>query len=113
MEYTEALRRMAIADSDYTAALLRADDRVVPEVDPKTLALVRIAALAGAGASVHSYAVEVDKALCAGAMAAEIVSVLTGIAPVIGSAALAAAAPALALALGYDTEVALERLDPP
>lgn len=113
MEYTEALRRMAIADAEYTAALLRADVRVVPEVEPRTLAFVRIAALAGAGASAHSYAVEVDRAVCAGAQPAEIVSVLTGIAPVIGSAALAAAAPALALALGYDIEGALERLDPP
>ena len=53
MEYTEALRRMAIADAEYTAALLRADVRVVPAMEPRTLALVRIAALAGAGASVH------------------------------------------------------------
>ena len=49
-----------------------------------------------------------EEATTAGASPDEIVGILTGIAPIIGSAALATAAPALALALGYDTELALE-----
>lgn len=112
MEYTDALRRMTIVDSGYVETLLRgADAGLAPCVAPGTLALARIAALAGAGASKHSYAVQVDAALGSGLSPEEIVGVLAGIAPVIGSAATATAAPALALALGYDTEAGLERLD--
>jgi 4-carboxymuconolactone decarboxylase len=40
----------------------------------------------------------------AGASEDEIVDVLTAIAPIVGLARLAAAAPRLALALGYDVE---------
>lgn len=112
MDFTDALRKMAIVDTDYVAALMRRDAcQLTPAVPPRAIALARIAALAGSGASVHSYAAEVDDALASGASPAEIVGTLAGIAPIIGSAALAEAAPALALALGYDTELALERSD--
>lgn len=111
MEFVDALRKMAILDPEYVGALLRgADCRLAPHLDAKTLALARIAALAGSHAptSKHAFAVEVDAATGAGATPDEIVGVLAGIAPIIGSAALATAAPYLALALGYDTDLALE-----
>jgi hypothetical protein len=44
----------------------------------------------------------------AGATAAEIVDVLVGVIPVVGLPAVVATAPKLALALGYDTDEALE-----
>jgi alkylhydroperoxidase/carboxymuconolactone decarboxylase family protein YurZ len=40
----------------------------------------------------------------AGATAAEIVDVLVGVIPVVGLPAVVAAAPKLAMALGYDTD---------
>ena len=45
----------------------------------------------------------------AGASAAEIVSVLSGVVPIVGLPCVVAAAPSLAMALGYDTDDALER----
>jgi len=112
VDYTDALRRIAIVDATYVGALLRGEDaELAHRVDTKALALAEVAALAGSRAPAHSYAVVVDEALAAGASPDEIVGILTGVAPIIGSAALAAAAPALALALGYDTELALEQSD--
>ncbi len=43
-----------------------------------------------------------------GATAAEIVDVLVGVVPVVGLPCVVAAAPNLAMALGYDTDDALE-----
>ena len=79
-----------------------------PELDPKTLALVRLAALVAVGAAVPSYGAQTDAAVSAGATAAEIVDVLVGVVPVVGLPCVVAAAPKLALALGYDTDDALE-----
>ena len=45
-----------------------------------------------------------DAAVNAGATAAEIVDVLVGVVPVVGLLCAVAAAPKLALALGYDTD---------
>ncbi|MFV0315832.1 MAG: hypothetical protein ACK5O2_02580 [Microthrixaceae bacterium] len=112
VDYTDALQRIAIVDAAYVGALLRGESAgLARQIDARALALSGVAALAGSRAPAHSYAVVVDEALTAGASPDEIVGVLTGVAPIIGSAALAAAAPALALALGYDTELALEELD--
>lgn len=109
MDYTDALRRMVMMDADYVGALLRSGDtELIERADAKVLSLARVAALAGSRATAHSYSVVVADAIGAGATPDEIVDVLAGIAPIIGSAALAVAAPALALALGYDAEYALE-----
>jgi 4-carboxymuconolactone decarboxylase len=109
VHYSEALCRMTIVDADYVASVLNRDDTGSDQrVDVKTLALIRIAALAATASSAHSFAAEVDLAIRSGASPDEVVGVLTGIAPIIGSATLAMAAPALALALGFDTEQALE-----
>ena len=48
----------------------------------------------------------------AGATAAEIVDVLVGVIPVVGLPSVVAAAPKLAMALGYDIEEALEQPSP-
>ena len=78
------------------------------ELDPKTLALVRLAALVAAGGAVPSYGAQADAAVNAGATAAEIVDVLVGVVPIVGLPCVVAAAPKLAMALGYDTDDALE-----
>ena len=56
-----------------------------------------------------SYGAEADAAVSAGASAAEIVEVLLGVASVVGFPSVVAAAPSLAMALGYDIDDALEQ----
>ena len=108
MDYTERLRRLAIND-----ARLADDDpdgagAGSGELDPKTLALVRLAALVAVGGADPSYGAQADAAVSAGATAAEIVDVLFGVMPVVGLPRVVAAAPKLAMALGYDTDDAFE-----
>ena len=84
-------------------------DRDLRLGDPgRTLALVRLAALVPAAGVVPSYGAQADAAVNAGATAAEIVDVLIGVIPIVGLSRAVAAAPKLALALGYDTDDALE-----
>jgi 4-carboxymuconolactone decarboxylase len=107
LDYTEMLRLLTINDEHFI------DDCVTGAepggLDPKTLALVRIAALVAVGGAVPSYGSEADAAVSAGATAAEIVDVLVGVVPVVGLPAVVSAAPSLAMALGYDVDGALER----
>ena len=63
-----------------------------------------MAALIATEAALASYQWAVESALAAGASDADIVDVLVAVAPVVGLARVAAAAPELALALGYDVE---------
>ena len=79
------------------------------ELDPKTLALVRLAALVAAGGSLPSYGAQADAAVGAGATAAEIVGVLVSIVDLVGMPCVVAAAPTLAMALGIDADEAFER----
>jgi 4-carboxymuconolactone decarboxylase len=69
---------------------------------------VRLAALIAVGGAIPSYGAQADAAASAGATAAEIVDVLVGVVPVVGLPSVVAAAPKLAMALGYDIEAALE-----
>lgn len=75
---------------------------------PRTLALVRLAALVAVGGAAPSFGAEVSVAVSAGASPAEIVEVLVGVVPVVGLPIVVAAAPRLAMALGYDIDAALE-----
>ena len=75
-----------------------------PGLDAKTLELVRLAALVAVGGAVPSYGAQADAAVNAGATAAEIVDVLVCVVPIVGLPCAVAAAPKLALALGYDTD---------
>ena len=106
MDYTERLRRLAINDARCTEdGGAGVESR---ELDAKTLALVRLAALVAVGGAVPSYGAQADAAVNAGATAAEIVAVLVGVVPIVGLPHVVAAAPNLAMALGYDTDDALE-----
>ena len=78
--------------------------RAFPALDSKTGALVRLGALISLGASTTSYRLAVEVAYAAGATDEEIVGVLAAVAPAAGTARAVAAAPGLALALGYDVE---------
>jgi 4-carboxymuconolactone decarboxylase len=108
LDYTERLRRLAINDNRFTEAGLGGAGVEPRELDPKTLALVRLAALVAVGGAVPSYGAHADAAVNAGATAAEIVDVLVGVVPIVGLPRVVAAAPKLALALGYDIDDAVE-----
>jgi alkylhydroperoxidase/carboxymuconolactone decarboxylase family protein YurZ len=81
-------------------------------LDARTHALVRLAALLSVGGAANSCQACVESALAAGGESDEIVGILIAIAPVVGLPRVVAAAPDLALALGYDVEAALEAPDP-
>ena len=89
MHYIERLRCLAINDQHCL------DEDVVEsrELDPKTLSLVRLAALVAVGGAVPSYGAQADAAINAGASAAEIVDVLVGVVPVVGLPCAVSAAP--------------------
>ncbi len=106
LDYTEVLRRLAISDERFVEECATGVDTV--ELDSKTLALVRVAALVAVGGAVPSYEAEAHAAVSAGASAAEIVDVLVGVVSVVGLPSVVAAAPSLAIALGYDVTNALE-----
>jgi 4-carboxymuconolactone decarboxylase len=77
---------------------LRADSTL----EPKTFALVKIAALVALDAPPASYLFQVQAALDAGATAREILGVLTAIAPQTGMPRVVAAAPEIMIALGLE-----------
>ncbi|NUU18594.1 hypothetical protein HP550_15160 [Cellulomonas humilata] len=100
MDYIERLRRLALNDRH-----LEDDDPLEAqpqELDVRTLALVRLAALVATGGAQPSYSAEADAAVGAGATAGQIVDVVAGIIPIVGLPCVVAAAPKLALALGFD-----------
>jgi 4-carboxymuconolactone decarboxylase len=77
-------------------------------LDAETYMLVRIAALASAGAPPGSYLLNLGVASELGVTAEQVQGVLIAIAPVIGSARVASAGGAIARALGFATAVVEE-----
>ena len=68
-----------------------------------------MAALIAVGGKLPSYGTQADAAVNAGASAAEIVAVMVSLVPVVGLPCVVAAAPSLAMALGYDADEVFER----
>jgi alkylhydroperoxidase/carboxymuconolactone decarboxylase family protein YurZ len=93
LDYTDRLRCLAINDVRFVEGVGEAESR---ELDPKSLALVRLAALVAVGGAVASYGAQADAAVSAGATAAEIVDALVGVVPVVGMPRV--------VALGFDIE---------
>ena len=105
------LRKLAIHDDAYIESILACGvrDTVPSGLDVRTQAMVRVAALAAVGAAPTAYMCAIESALEAGATEQEIVGVLAALLPTLGPDRVAAAAPGLGLALGYDVDEALER----
>jgi alkylhydroperoxidase/carboxymuconolactone decarboxylase family protein YurZ len=80
------------------------------ELDPKTRALVCLAAYVALGASDDVYDGAVETAITSGASPDEIIGVLYAVAPAVGAARVVSAAPQLASAMGYDIDRAIEYL---
>jgi 4-carboxymuconolactone decarboxylase len=110
LDLEERLRRLALHDDHLIGSMLaiRLNPVEGSGLDPKASALVRLGALVALGAPCICYQREVQWALAAGATTDEIVGVLTAVAPITGVARVVAAAPELALALGYDLDAAFE-----
>lgn len=82
-------------------------------LDARTAALARLAALVAMRSPTACYRTCVAAALEAGATADEVVETLCSVASTVGLARVVSAAPCLALAVGYDIDAALERVDGP
>jgi 4-carboxymuconolactone decarboxylase len=103
----ELLRRLALNDENVVRSAVGADARSLVharELDAKTYALVRLAALLSIGAATASCRATVELARAAGATDTEIVGVLVAVAPAVGGARVVGAAPRLALAIDFDVE---------
>jgi 4-carboxymuconolactone decarboxylase len=101
VDYTERLRSLAVNNARFVDGQTDAEH---PGLDPKSLALVRLGGLVAVGGAVPSYGELSDAAVSAGASTNEIVDVLVGLIPIVGLPCVVAAAPKIALALGYDVE---------
>jgi 4-carboxymuconolactone decarboxylase len=112
-EYKVTLRKLALRDDRFIDALLSEDraNAALSGIDPKSHALLRIAALITADAAPPSYMSAVEAGLDAGASYEEIVGVLIAVMPIVGVARVVSAAPNLGLALGYDVSAALELVE--
>jgi len=108
VNYTDRLRSLGLNDARFAEGSVEPAEVESLQLDLKTLELVRLAALVAVGGAVPSYGAQADSAVSAGASAAEIVDVLVGVIPVVGLPCVVAAAPKVALALGYDLDQALE-----
>ena len=113
--YQETLRRLAIIDDSAVEqhaglGLSLPGARVL---DAKTVELVRVAAVAAAGAPAVCLEWSVTRSLAAGATEDEITGVLLAIAPVTGLGRVVSAVPGLGIGLGYDVETALMEADDP
>jgi 4-carboxymuconolactone decarboxylase len=116
MDAEALLRRLALNDENVVRSAVGADSLSLsggPDLDAKTGALVRLAALLSLGAATSSCRTMVEVARGAGATDAEIVGVLVAVAPAVGSARVVGAAPRLALAIDYDVEDVVDVCDNP
>lgn len=109
----DTLRGLAMHDEHALTATLasRPDAADMLAIDARTCALLRLAAYVALDAPVVCYQSAVALALASGGTVDDIVDTLRAIAPVVGTARVVAAAPALALAIGYDIDAALEAYD--
>ena len=113
MRFQDTLRRLAIIDEGFVTgeAGLGLGQTGITSLDPKTAALLQLAAAVANGSSAACLAWSTGLALTAGANEDEIADVLLAIAPVAGLGRVVAAAPEIAIALDYDIAAALEELN--
>jgi 4-carboxymuconolactone decarboxylase len=105
LDYTDLLRRLSLQDERLAAEVVAAaGSGPAMSLDPKTLALARLAALIAVGGAGPSYGAQADAAVDSGATIVESVDVLVAVIPVVGLPRVVAAAPKLAMALGHDVD---------
>jgi alkylhydroperoxidase/carboxymuconolactone decarboxylase family protein YurZ len=111
--FQETLRRLTMIDEGFVEdqAGFRLGLTGTSALDPKTAALLQIAASVAIGSPAVCLQWCVGRALAAGASEDEIADVLLAIAPVAGLGRVVAAAPEVATGLEYDIAAALEEPD--
>jgi hypothetical protein len=82
------------------------------DLEPKTGALVRLAALVALGSSAACHQELICAAVELGATEQEVIDTMIAVASTVGMACLVSASPRVALGLGYDVEAAFENLHP-
>jgi 4-carboxymuconolactone decarboxylase len=99
---SDALANLALGDPELLGEglQLRQEMQERSGLDPRTFALVKIAALISLDAPPASYLWQVGNAVDAGATPEELVGVLRAVAPQVGLPRVVAAAPELMVALG-------------
>jgi hypothetical protein len=103
----ERFRRLSIGDAAALDLLTATADQ--PAVlSARIESLVRLAAVIVLDPSLPAYQYGVQRAFDAGAEVREVIAVLGAISSIAGSAVVIAAAPKLAMALGYDVDAAFE-----
>lgn len=109
----DSLRRLSLHDQGYLEGVLRtsAPGPGLAHLDSRGCGLGRMAALFAVDGPESSYVWAASLALAAGVTSDELVDLLIAVAPMIGSARVASAAPKLGLALGYDVEADIEGRD--
>jgi 4-carboxymuconolactone decarboxylase len=100
------LARIALRDDRFISSLPRSGGQGI-ELDQRTGALARLAALIGLDGHAASFIASVQEAQAAGASEAEIVATLIAVLPSAGVVRASSAAPKIALALGYEPDPAL------
>ena len=105
----ESLRRLTLGDEAHLERLIdaRRTTHHHGQLDAAQAALVRLGALAASGGPEQAFQRTVSAALDAGVSPDQIVDALVCIAPVVGSTRVTAAAPKVAVAIGYDVESGL------
>ena len=113
MRFQETLRRLTMIDEGFVQdeVGLRLELAGTSTLDPRTAALIQVGASVAMGSPGVNLEWSASRALAAGASVDQIADVLLAIAPVAGLGRVAAAAPYLATALGYDIAAALEESD--
>jgi 4-carboxymuconolactone decarboxylase len=113
VKFQETLRRLAMIDESFVEgqAGLGLGLAGTSALDPRTAALLQVAASVAAGSSAVCLEWCAGRALAAGVSEDEIADVLLAIAPVTGLGRVVCAAPEVATALGYDVAAALEEPD--
>jgi 4-carboxymuconolactone decarboxylase len=103
-ETHETLAGVSAGDLAFLEAAvgLRESQLEATGLDPRTFALVKIAALIALDAPPASYAWQVANALEEGATPEDLLGVLRAVAPQVGGPRIIAAAPELMLAMGLD-----------
>jgi alkylhydroperoxidase/carboxymuconolactone decarboxylase family protein YurZ len=106
--FQETLRRLAIFDEGFVDAGFGLDRAGMSSLDAKTTALLQVGVSVAIGSSAVCLQWSAARALAAGATKDEITDVLLAIIPVAGLGRIVSATPAVATALEYDVEAALE-----
>jgi alkylhydroperoxidase/carboxymuconolactone decarboxylase family protein YurZ len=108
VRFQETLRRLTIFDEGFVDAGFGLDLCQTSALDAKTAALLQVAVSVAIESSAVCLHWSTGRALAAGATRDEITDVLLAIIPVAGLGRIVSATPAVATALEYDVEAALE-----